>query len=54
MILVNDYMRNREQANSVILSHSSWGLLISGVTEGSDVGNALLLLYANDIKAAIK
>ena len=53
-IWINDFLRNRVLAVSVNESHSTWGIVTSGVTQGSILDPALFLLYINDIKEKIQ
>ena len=51
---INDFLRNRVQADSVNGSHSTWGNVASGVPQGSVFVPALFLLYIDDIKEKIQ
>ena len=54
LILLKNYLSNRMQRVLINGSASEWGVVESGVPQGSDIGSLLFLIYINDLENGIK
>ena len=52
--LLENYLSNRKQRVVLNGMHSDWGLINSGVSQGSVLGPLLVLVYINDLENGIR